>query len=270
MSGPGAGYVRAVGTATGGTSVTHARARSPLRLFAPRVTPTAAWIVTSTLGGGLVGGDDIRLSVDVEDGARVWLTSQASTKVYRSGRSSSQRLDARIGDGGLLVVWPDPIVAFAGSRFEQRQGFRLGAQATLVVVDCLLSGREAHGERWAFDSYVSRCEIEREGRAIFFDHLRLDAGAGAITERMARVQAYASVVISGPGGRTVAGDILETVRHRPVDPAGDPVVSASPIARDPFGGIALRLAGANPERLTSVVRDLLRPLGDALAFHRFG
>jgi urease accessory protein len=270
MSGPGAGYVRAVGTGAGGTSITHVQAESPLRLFTPRVTRSAAWIVTSTLGGGLVGGDDIRLAIDVEARARVWVSSQASTKVYRSGRSAHHRLDARVGDSSLLIVWPDPIVGFAGSRFEQRQCFRLDAEGTVVVVDCLLSGREAHGERWAFDSYATRCEISREDRAMFFDHLRLDAAPGPIGDRMDRVQAYALVVLSGPMVRTLAAEILERVGRCPVDPAGDPVISAAPIARDAAGGIAVRLAGVRPERLTHAIRELLRPLGDELASYRFG
>jgi hypothetical protein len=87
---------------------------------------------------------------------------------------------------------------------------------------------------------------------------------------MERVQAHALVVMSGPAVQTIAGYILENVNHRPVERTDDPVISASPIVRDPFGGIAIRLAGANPERLTHAVRDLLQPLGDGAVFHRFG
>src|SRR6476469_8708017 len=56
----GSGYVRVAAARDRYSVVTHARATSPLRLFTPRTGAPAAWIVTSTLGGGLVGGDNIQ------------------------------------------------------------------------------------------------------------------------------------------------------------------------------------------------------------------
>src|ERR1044071_6441562 len=97
----GAGYVRAVRDAARGASITHARAHSPLRVFAPKTDPRSASIITSTLGGGLVGGDAIDLSIDVEPGAHVILTSQALTKVYRSPRPTRQRLTAHVARGAV-------------------------------------------------------------------------------------------------------------------------------------------------------------------------
>src|SRR4029453_5031683 len=88
---PRRGDVRAVRTPGRGSVLTHARANSPLRIFSPKVGRRAVWVVTTTLGGGFVGGDDIMLSIDVEEGATALLTSQASTKVSRSSRLSSQR-----------------------------------------------------------------------------------------------------------------------------------------------------------------------------------
>src|SRR4029453_17248052 len=49
--------------------VTRARAASPLRLLMPKNDGTAAWVYTSTFGGGLVGGDCIDLDVDIGAGA---------------------------------------------------------------------------------------------------------------------------------------------------------------------------------------------------------
>ena len=255
---PGAGYVRAVATTAGGTSISHVRAESPLRLFTPRVSPMAAWVVTATLGGGLVGGDDIRLSVDVEDDARVLLTTQASTKVYRSALGARQHLDAHVADGALLVAWPDPIVGFAGSTFDQRQRFHLAEHATLLAVDWVVSGRRAYGEHWAFDRYVSRFEVERAGRAVFYDHLRLSQTDGPVAERMRGFSAYAVAVVTGPMVGALADEILADVSGRPADRRHDPIVSAAPLART--GGVVLRMAGTSVERLGATLREILRPI----------
>ncbi|MDB4932747.1 MAG: urease accessory protein UreD, partial [Myxococcaceae bacterium] len=64
------------------SDVHRARSAGPLRLLFPRAAGRAAWIVTSSLGGGLVHGDDVSLAVTVDPGATALLTTQSSTKVY--------------------------------------------------------------------------------------------------------------------------------------------------------------------------------------------
>jgi urease accessory protein len=255
--GAGAGYVRAVRGSGGGTVLTHVQAASPLRLFTPRVSDRAAWVVTSTLGGGIVGGDHIHLSVEVGDAAHLWLTTQASTKIYRSPRPALQTLDADVAREGLLVSWPDPNVAFEGAMFEQRQRYRLQDRATLVAVDCVLSGREARGERWAFDRYASRIEVERDGSPIFLDAVRLGGADGPLGNRMGRFQAYAVCVLTGPMVAAGARAKLDEVAGAPVDRDEDVVISAAPLTHDTAGGVVLRFAATSPERLAEVMRDHL-------------
>ena len=249
--------MRAARGAGGRTSLTHVRALSPLRLFTPRVSERAAWVITSTLGGGIVGGDHIHLSVEVGACAQLWLTSQASTKVYRSPRPALQTLDAEVAGDGLLVSWPDPNVAFEGARFEQRQRYRLRDGASLVAVDCVLSGREARGERWAFDRYASRIEIDRDDRPIFLDAVCLGKADGPIRHRMGRFQAYAVCVVTGPMVAAHARARLEEVACAPVDREEDVVISAASLTQDTAGGVVLRFAATSPERLASVMGDYL-------------
>ena len=47
------------------SAILRGRSAGPLRLLFPRTSGRAAWIVTSSLGGGLVDGDRSRLEVDV-------------------------------------------------------------------------------------------------------------------------------------------------------------------------------------------------------------
>jgi urease accessory protein UreH len=64
----------------------------------------------------------VSLRVEVAAGASLWLSSQASSKVYRGARSRFV-LDASVRDGATLVAWPDPVVCFAGATFDQTQRF---------------------------------------------------------------------------------------------------------------------------------------------------
>ncbi len=83
---------------------------------------SAAWVSTSSFGGGPVDGDDLRLDVEVAAGASALLATQASTKAYRG--SARSEIHARVGEGATLVVLSDPLVPFAGSRVETLLGHR--------------------------------------------------------------------------------------------------------------------------------------------------
>ena len=133
-----------------GSTVTRAYAESPLKWLTPATRGEAAWVFAASYGGGLVGGDHLDVEVDVEPGAAAFLSTQASTKVYRSTAGASTRLAARVADGGLLVSLPDPVVCFASSAYRQTQTFAIEASARLVAVDRIKYGPSRSGERRAW------------------------------------------------------------------------------------------------------------------------
>lgn len=181
-----------------GSVVTRAVARSPLQLLVPRNHGHAVWAFLSSHGGGLVDGDDVAFSVDVGAGASALLTTQASTKVYRSPRGCKQSVTATVGDGGVLVVLPDPIVCFAGAQLDQSISIRLGTDASVVLVDAATAGRVAHGERWAFARYRSVLSVARGDRTLVRDAIELDPRHGPLADRLGRYDALATVIAIGP------------------------------------------------------------------------
>lgn len=257
----GKAFVRAVRVG-GDTVLMHVRANSPLHLLTPRADRSIAWLVTATFGGGLVGGDEVALELELEPGARVLLTSQASTKVYRSPAGTRQALQARVADEAMLAVLPDPIVAFAGSRFEQRQQFQLQGRANLIALDWMTSGRHARGEHWQFNRYASRIEIEHDGRAIFYDRLLLDEIDGSVGNRMRAVTTYGLLVMLGPLFQTLAAELTAAIVSQPAASETDPLISVASI--DDGRGVALRFASRDVERAAAALRGMLRPLIPAL------
>src|SRR5262245_5087505 len=152
----------------GRTVITRASSASPLKLLMPRSRGEAAWIFTSSYGGGLVSGDAISLQIDAGRQTRSLLSTQSSTKVFRStGAPCRQELNVSLGKEAVLVCIPDPVVCFAGANYEQRQQFRLTDGAALVMIDWFTSGRRARDERWAFSRYFSRTEVSAGERSIF-------------------------------------------------------------------------------------------------------
>src|SRR3984893_2973358 len=197
---------------SGGRSiVSRAYATSPLRLRTPGNHGRAAWIYTSSHGGGLVDGDHIVLEIEIGEDAAAVVSTQASTKIYRSPRGTSAEMRARVAPDGLLVVVPDPVVCFARSRYRQIQRFDLADRSALVLLDWISSGRQAAGERWAFDEYHGQIVVRLDGKLLVHDALALRAADGDLAGRLGRFNVLAIALLVGHALRTVAGSIISRV-----------------------------------------------------------
>lgn len=245
----------------GGRSVvTRAAAKSPLQVLLPRNHGHAVWAFLSSHGGGLVDGDDTALAVQVGEGASALLTTQASTKVYRSPRGCSQRVDAEVAAGGLLVVMPAPVVCFAGARLEQAVSVRLGDGASVVLVDAATCGRAACGERWAFARYRSVLEVRRGERLIVRDAVELDATHGPLAPRLGRFDALATVIAIGPRAPLV----VDAAPHAPDVAGALPawVAATSPLAEGTLVRAAARSVDALHRGLRALLAEIPALLGD--------
>jgi urease accessory protein len=234
--------------------VRRAFATSPLRWLTPRNHGPAAWVYASSYGGGLVGGDTLRLAIRIGAGAAAFVSSQASTKIYRSRDHSTAEVEAIVSAGGHLVLWPDPVVCYAGSSFRQSQSVELRDDGALILVDTMTSGRRASGERWQFVEYGNRIMIRQDGRVVLFDSTRLSAVEGNLAARMGRFDVVCSVAIVGPRFREDVRAIAETIAARPIERRADLLVSAAPLGD---AGCLLRVVGRSTEQVSSVVRGYL-------------
>jgi urease accessory protein len=254
----------AVERVAGRSAIVSARATDPLKLLTPRRAGAAAWVYTSTYGGGLVSGDTVSLQLTVGGGAAAVLATQASTKVYRSGGAdqATQRLEASVGPGGVLAVLPDPVSPFADSRFSQRQRFDLDPSASLVLLDWFTAGRVAHGECWAMQRYASRSEVWVRDQPMIIDALVLDRDHGPIADpmRVWRHRCFASVVLSGPAFAEGAAVVHDAINAEPL--RRDAKVLA--VASRCRAGVIVRIAGERTEAVGRLLRDLLGVVGDVM------
>jgi urease accessory protein len=253
----GDGLIR-VARAEGRNVVLSSRASSPLRLLRTR-GEQAAWIFATTFGGGLVDGDRIALDVDVDEGARILLTTQASTKVYRSPHGTESVIRARVARDGMFASIPDPTVCFAGARYTQT--IDVDVQGSAAIVDVLHAGRVSRGERWAMDHYRSTLRVND-----IRDTLLLDPAHGSIAARMNRFDVLGTVILIGPllaaARARIATEMIAPAR------GAECVVAAS--VRDEL--MLVRFAATRAEVATACLRSLLTEtfslVGDVLARKR--
>lgn len=240
----------------GRSVVTGARSATPLRLLTPKNHGHGAWVFQSSYGGGFVGDDDLGLDVTVAPAATLFLSSQASSKVYRATRSR-YRLSATVAEGATLVLWPDPVVCFSGASLEQTQRFELAATGNLLCVDAWTAGRTAFGERWAFHHLSAKLAVDVDGTPRFRDNVVLSNAHGALCERMGSIDVMATVVLAGPSLSAAADVLHRAVTATRLERVGRGALVVS--SRWPWG-LALRIAARTTEAYGRTVRNLLRPL----------
>jgi urease accessory protein len=253
-----------VDVVAGRSAATSACASNPMKILVPRPRGDSVWACLGSFGGGFVAGDETSLDVRLGPEAHCFLTTQASTKIYRNPRlrPCGHTLRARLEAGSLLVLAPDPIQSFAGSTYFQRQEFHLHPGAGLVLLDWFSSGRSACRERWAFTRLQSRNEIFLGQERLLLDSLLLDQAHGPLdgAHRMGRFNCLALLVLTGPMVAEAAARMLAEVEARPVTRRADLIVSASPICQ----GAVLRIAGERGEEVSREVRRRLAFAADLL------
>jgi urease accessory protein len=217
----------------GRSDVHRLRNAGPLRVMSPRHAGRAAWIVTSSLGGGLVDGDHTALDIEIDAGATAVVTTQASTKAYKG--ATSQRVAIRVAEGATALVVPDPVVPYRGARLVQETRIDLAPTASLVLIDVLTCGRVAYGERWAA-TIDATLAIALRGAPILHDRIWID-GAGAMRE----YEALATVILLG-----------SLAKH--AGSTSGVLLASSPL-RD---GVMFRLAATRVEHAVRSVRELAR------------
>ncbi|KAK8320725.1 hypothetical protein V6Z11_A12G054900 [Gossypium hirsutum] len=162
-------------------------------------------------------GDSISVEFTIGDGCTAVLTTQSSTKVYKSlgSKCSEQVLEARIGSGALFVVIPDPVTCFSTARYSQKQVFRVVSDSSLIIVDWFTSGHHESGEKWDFELYrSSNCIFAEGNQPVFLDTVLLEQSSPVdIAESMHEYQVIAMVLIYGPKLKHVQDQVQENVKR---------------------------------------------------------
>jgi urease accessory protein len=126
--------------------------------------------------GGVLGGDALSLTVSVNENAKAQLTTPGATRIYRHrpGMPDAwQQTKVKIEAGGLLEYIPDPLIPFKESRYRQTTHIHLASDAGLFWWETIASGREAHGERFAYEMLEMKIEIRTDQRPIAMERYKL-------------------------------------------------------------------------------------------------
>jgi urease accessory protein len=190
----------------GRSRVTVLRSDGPVAL---RETPHGVYVVGAAAGP--LGGDDLRLDIDVGPGAQLVLRSAAGALLLPGphGGTSWMRIHARVAAGGRLDFCLPPAVAAAGCDHRLSAVIELATGATLRWREAIVLGR--HGE--SSGHCVTRLDVTLAGLPLY----RGEFGVG-------RPDTDASSAVLG-GARSAGSAVLvDAARAQPPAAASDGLV----------------------------------------------
>lgn len=131
--------------------------------------------------GGMVGGDGLDQSIHLHPQSKVFITTPAAGKVYRStGATASQSIKIRVEADACLEWLPQETILFNGAQYHQQLYIDLAPGATVLLWDITRFGRSARGEQFLQGTWQSYVDLWLGDTPLFIDHQSLSGGAEVV------------------------------------------------------------------------------------------
>ena len=186
-----------------GNQIVDVYERSPVRVLFPQAGPAgieeAVLINTS---GGIAGGDRLDTAVTALAGAHITLTSQAAERIYRALDEPSRISTTLIVANSAKLSWcPQETIVFDRALMKRQTHISVSSGAELLALESIVLGRAAHGETVASGEVVDSWRVEKDGRLVWADSLRITDNVFPHLRRnalLADCTAVATIVYFGP------------------------------------------------------------------------
>lgn len=131
--------------------------------------------------GGVVGGDELRITATLDTDSHALLTTPAAGKFYRSaGPFARQSQCLTVAPGAALEWLPQENIVYAGARLHSQTRIDLQGNARFIGWEILCLGRPAAGERFATGECRQIFELYRAGEPLYLEHGRYTGGDGIL------------------------------------------------------------------------------------------
>jgi urease accessory protein len=131
--------------------------------------PGMAFLSIASPGGGVLQGDRLEIDISIEEDAQLHVGTTSATRIYAMPRGQAEaRTCFTIASGAYGEFVPDPYLPYAGSRFTGSARHLVAEGGALVLAEVVGPGRQARGERLAYDLFRSETEVGRPGGSLLF------------------------------------------------------------------------------------------------------
>ncbi len=148
-----------------------------LKAMLPRNHAPEPDLVLINTAGGVTGGDQLEISAEVSDGARLNIATQTAERVYKStGPMGHVSVHLSIGNGSAIHWMPQETILFDHSALERKIMVDMAQDAELLIVEPLVFGRRAMGEELSYFALSDQWRIRRSGCLVHAEASRFEGG----------------------------------------------------------------------------------------------
>jgi urease accessory protein len=187
--------------AAGSSSLRRQSFCAPVHLSKPHLDAGVLVVNVVNPTAGLLAGDRVHYSVQVETRAALMLTTPSASRVHRMPDGYAEvRQDFQVAAGGWLECWPELMIPQSGARYHQQTSIRIEKGGELLFFETLAPGRVASGETFGFDELIWATDLFHGVRQIARERYRLSPGNGSLTPLRTRFPTayYASAFVVTP------------------------------------------------------------------------
>jgi len=194
--------------------------RGALRVLRPHYLDESGQVcyVLVNPGGAYLGADLYVIDVEVEDGAKLLLTTQSATKIYRTpGSFAEQQMTLRLGEGAQLELAPDQLIAYREAGYRQNTHVSVRPSSSLIMAEVITPGWSPDGTAFRYEELRLRTEIHVEScensGLLALDNVLIRPPLGAVTG-MAFMEGFshlASLIVVDPRVDQALADELHAV-----------------------------------------------------------
>lgn len=178
------GFVNDAGT----TRMTERSHFGPLRVQKPLYpeAPAVCHAIIVHPPGGILGGDQLSIHVQVGAAAHALLATPGAGKWYRAnGLSAHQQVHLSVAETASLEWLPQENIFFNQAQVRMEHQVELAADARYIGAEILCFGRTASGESFTGGHISQRTSIRRGGKLLWFEQGCLHAGSTAMHSPLA-------------------------------------------------------------------------------------
>lgn len=136
-----------------------------------------AMVHLHNVSGGILGGDQLSMHINVGPRAYAQVTTTSATRIYRSNKSTppaTQTCTVRVEENALLEYLPDQLIPFAASSYHQQTRVELCEGAGLFWWETIAPGRASSNEYFAYRSLHLDFALFALGRPIAIERMHIE------------------------------------------------------------------------------------------------
>ena len=183
--------------------------------FYPEGTPCHIYLLHPP--GGLVGGDQLSLNVNLDTQSHVLITTPGAAKFYRSaGPVAQQTQTFNLGNECLLEWLPQETIVFDQSNAAIHTQINLQQDSKFIGWEIICLGRAASSEKFITGNLQQKFQLSINNKPVFIERALFQGKSELLSAPWGLAnQPTVGTMIVAPGNRQLVQEIRETVHAEP-------------------------------------------------------